>query len=194
MSKEEIEVFHANSREEWRSWLEKNHLKKDKVFLTKYKVHTKKPTLSHQDAMHEAICFGWIDTTAKRVDEDIWGTIFVKRNKNARWSSNTLKYAKQMIKEGKMMPAGLTAYKLGLKKPTIDHNIPKNHPTPKDLIKQLSKNKKALDNFNNLAQSCKHMHIVWVERAKLPETRKRRIHRVIEIMKKHKPIKRKGKY
>ncbi|MFH1290714.1 MAG: hypothetical protein ABIH92_04880, partial [Nanoarchaeota archaeon] len=77
--KEKTQTFHANTLKDWHNWLVKNHKKKDKIFMIKYKVHTKKPTLSHQEAMDEAICFGWIDTTAKRVNNDIWGTIFVKR-------------------------------------------------------------------------------------------------------------------
>jgi uncharacterized protein YdeI (YjbR/CyaY-like superfamily) len=157
--------------------------KKNIVILTKYKVHTKKPTFSHQDAMKEAICFGWIDATSKRINDNVWGVTFRKRGKNARWSNNTLKYAKQMIEQGKMTEAGMKAYELGKSKPTIDHNIPKDAPPPKDLLQALSKNKTALNNFQNLSRTYKHMYIVWVERAKLPETRKRRIKSVVERMK-----------
>jgi uncharacterized protein YdeI (YjbR/CyaY-like superfamily) len=189
----DIETFHAHNAAEWRSWLEKNHEKKTRVFLTKYKKHTNKPTLSHMDAMHEAICFGWIDTTAKRVDNDVWGTVFVRRGKNARWSNNTQKYAKQLIKEGRMTEAGMAAYEKGLKKPVIDLILPENH-VPKDLAVALKKNKIAREAFEKLAPSYRKTYVRWIERAKMKETRERRIHRVIEIMKKHKPIKRKGKY
>ena len=78
--------------------------------------------------MEEAICFGWIDTTIKRLDEDTYLRHFSRRNKNSKWSDNTLGYAKQLIKEKKMTPIGLEFYKEGLKKPTHDHGIPKNHP------------------------------------------------------------------
>jgi uncharacterized protein YdeI (YjbR/CyaY-like superfamily) len=98
-----------------------------------------------------------------------------------------------MIKEGRMTEAGMKAFQEGLKKPTIDHNIPKNAPPPKDLIKALSKNKKALEDFNSLAPSTRFMYIVWIERAKMKETRKRRIGKVVEMIKILKP-KKKGKY
>jgi len=189
-----IETFHANSLKEWRQWLQQKHKKKSIVILTKYKVHTKKPTFLHVDAIHEAICFGWIDTTAKRIDDDVWGVTFRKRGPNARWSNNTLRYAKEMISQGKMTPAGLAAYNLAKGKPTIDHGLPKDHPPPKDLIKALSKSKKALTNFNSLAPSMKFMYIVQIERAKLPETRKRRIKKTVDIMKSLEPKKKKGKY
>jgi uncharacterized protein YdeI (YjbR/CyaY-like superfamily) len=178
-----IETIHANSIKEWRSWLEKNHEKKNIVILTKYKKHTKKPTFSHQEAMHEAICFGWIDTTAKRISDEVWGVTFRKRTKNSRWSNNTLKYAEQMINQGKMTPAGFAAYRLGLSKPTIDLILPENH-MPQDLLKELNKKKNApaKENFDKLAPSYKKMYVRWIERAKLPETRKRRIKNVVERM------------
>lgn len=176
-----MKIFHANSLAEWRKWLEENAEKESRVFLTKYKKHTKRPTFSHQEAMHEAICFGWIDTTAKRVDEDVWGVNFVKRGENARWSKNTLKYARQMIRKGKMTPAGLKAYKHGLKKPPIDLDLPDNH-MPEDLIKSMKTNKVASANFEKLAPSYKKTYVRWIERAKMPETRARRIAKVVEWM------------
>ncbi|MFH1802274.1 MAG: YdeI/OmpD-associated family protein [archaeon] len=195
MPTEEIETFHANTLKDWHDWLVKNHEKKDKVFLTKYKVHTKKPTFSHLDAMHEAICFGWIDTTAKRVDENVWGTVFVKRGPNASWSNNTLSYAKQLIKDGRMMPQGLEAYNRAKDKPTTDHGIPKDAPPPTDLIKALSRYKQTKANWDSLAPSTRFMYTVWIERAKQTETRRRRIRGVVERMRQGVGVKkRQGKY
>src|SRR3989344_7228006 len=116
-----IKKFYAKTREDWRSLLQRNHEKGSKVGLIRYKKHTGKPSPTHQEAMHEAICFGWIDTTVNRIDDEKYMIKFSKRNKNGKWSDNTLRYAKQLIKEGKMSPQGLAAYKLGLSKPTHDH-------------------------------------------------------------------------
>jgi len=194
-NEEEIPTFHANTLEDWHNWLVKNHEKKSIVILTKYKIHTKKPTFSHMEAMHEAICFGWIDTTVKRVNDDVWGVTFRKRTKNARWSNNTLSYAKQLIKEGRMTEAGMAAYNLAKDKPTTDHGLPKDHPPQKDLIKALSQSKVAKTNWDNLAQSMKFMYIVWIERAKQTETRRRRIRGVVERMRQGIGVKkRQGKY
>ena len=111
-----IKKIHANSRQEWRKWLEKNHLKEDSVYLIRYKKHTGKPTLTPKEAMEEAICFGWIDTTVNRIDEERYAQRFVRRNKNSRWSNNTIKYAKRLMKERKMSPFGIKMFKEGLKK------------------------------------------------------------------------------
>ena len=64
----------AKNRKEWRAWLQKNHLKESRVTLVKWKRHTGKPALSHQESMEEAICFGWIDTIVKRIDDDTFCT------------------------------------------------------------------------------------------------------------------------
>ncbi|MFH1409329.1 MAG: YdeI/OmpD-associated family protein [Nanoarchaeota archaeon] len=179
---------YATTRKAWRAWLEKNHEKESAVHLVKYKKDTKKQSIPHRDAMHEAICFGWIDTTIKRLDDEKYLTTFVKRKENASWSKNTLGYAKQLIKEGNMTHAGMKAYERGLKKPPIDHGLPRNPKTPPDLRKELKKIN-AASLFKNLAPSTKRHSIYWIERAKRPETRKRRIELIArQAAKGQKPI------
>jgi len=177
---EVIKEFYAKSRKEWRNWLRRNHKKEKKVSLIKYKKHTGKPTLINKEAMEEAICFGWIDTTIKRLDGERYRQTFVKRNKNSRWSNNTLGYAKELMKQGNMSKQGIHYYELGLKKPTIDHGFPKNPEVPEDLKKALEKNKKAKENFYKFAPSNKRGYIYWVMRAKRPETREKRIKEIVK--------------
>src|SRR3989344_6503177 len=128
------------------------------------------------------ICFGWIDTIIKKIDNDTYSRCFVKRNKNSRWSNNTLSYAKQLVKEKKMTIHGLKMYEEGLKKPTIDHNLPRNPETPEDLKIQLKKHNLE-NNFNNLAPSSKRLFIYQIERAKRLETINKRINETIKSMK-----------
>lgn len=182
-NKEDIDSIYARNRREWREWLRKNYKKKNKVNLIKYKKHTGKPSLTAKEAMEEAICFGWIDTTIKKLDNERYRQTFVKRKKNARWSNNTISYAKKLIKERKMATAGLKVYNEGLKKPTIDHKRSKNPKTPEDLIKELNKNRKAKENFEKMAKSYKRFYIWWIEDAKKIETRKRRIKEVVKRIK-----------
>ncbi|MFH1588546.1 MAG: YdeI/OmpD-associated family protein [Candidatus Diapherotrites archaeon] len=186
MNTEEIKTIYAGTRKEWREWFKKNHSKEKKVYLIKFKKHTGKPSLNNKEAMYEAICFGWIDTTIKRIDEEKYKQCFVKRNKNSKWSNNTLSYAKKMIKEKKMTPAGLNAFKEGLKKPILDHNLPKNPEIPEALKKALEKNKKAKENFNKFAPSYKRFYIYGIELAKRPETKKKRINEVVKRAKENK--------
>ena len=176
--------FYAKSKNEWRNWLKKNHKKEDMICLIRYKRHTDKPSPSVREAMDEAICFGWIDTTVKRIDDERYSICYRRRKKNAKWSNATQSYAKRLIKEKKMTPAGLAAYKLGLKKPTIDLGLPKNAPTPIALKEALAKNKKAKEFWENLAPSYRKYSIHWLERAKLKETKQKRIRAIVEGCKK----------
>ena len=175
-------VFYAKTREDWRVWLKKNHKKEDKVGLIRYKKHTGKPSPIHREAREEAICFGWIDTTIKRIDDKKYVINFVKRSKNGRWSNNTLRYAKELEKQGKMFPAGLSAYKLGLSRPTHDFGIPVDPIIPSDLVEILSKTKTS-KNFDSFSQSYKRTLLRWLFRAKLSETRKKRIDAIVNFAK-----------
>lgn len=177
MSVPTITVF---TKGEFRSWLKKHHMSEHKVAVVVHKRHTGKPAPSHRELMEEAICFGWIDTTIERVDEDTYIRHFSKRTKNSRWSDNTLGYAKRLIKEGLMAPEGLRFYKMGLAKPTYDQGIPKNPDMPPELKKALAKNKVARKNFESFSPSVKRTYYRWLLGAKLPETKAKRVGRILD--------------
>jgi len=173
----EVEVF---KKEDFRKWLIKNHDKEDKVSIIVHKKHTGKKFPTHRELIEEAICFGWIDTTVKRLDEERYIRNFSKRNKNSKWSNNTIRYGKELIEQGRMTLAGLKFYEEGLKKPTHDAGIPKNPPMPEELKKALDKDLKAKENFNNFPASIKKMHYRWILRGKRKETRIKRINFIVE--------------
>ncbi len=84
----------AFNRNDFRKWLEENHNKETKVGIILHKRHTGKPAPTHQELIEEAICFGWIDTIIKKLDDDRYLRNFSRRNNNSKWSDNTLGYAK----------------------------------------------------------------------------------------------------
>ncbi len=181
----EVKQFYPEDLKEWRKWLEKNHLKENKIAVIRYKKHTGKNSPSHLELMHEAICFGWIDTTIKRLDDEKYLINFSKRNEKSRWSENTLSYAKNLIKEGKMVEHGMIHYKAGLKKPTLDSEVSKNPETPEDLKEELKKIK-LQEKFENFPKSYKRMYLRWIERAKMKETKKKRRREVVEGVRENK--------
>ncbi|PIN73510.1 hypothetical protein COV20_04780 [Candidatus Woesearchaeota archaeon CG10_big_fil_rev_8_21_14_0_10_45_16] len=183
-----MQTIHPKSKEEWRKWLEKNHLKEVKVCLLKHKKHTGKPTITNPEAMREAICFGWIDTTVKRIDEDTYCQFFAKRNHNSRWSNNTLRYAKELIKEKKMAPQGLKMYKEGLQKPTLDEDVPHTPEIQKELKVALEKNKEAAEKFDRLPPSRRKVYLRWIEKAKRDETRMKRVAMLVDALTKDKKL------
>lgn len=178
-----IKRFTAHTAKQWREWLRKNYRSEDKVYLIRYRKPTGKPTFNQRAAMDEAICFGWIDTTLNPVDEERYSVKFVKRNKNSRWSKATQSHARRLISSRKMTKAGLLAYEEGLKKPVIDHGLPRNPVVPEDLKKVLSRSKVATSNFENFAPSTKRYYIWGILRAVRPETRKKRIAEVYRYAK-----------
>ncbi|MEK6839729.1 MAG: YdeI/OmpD-associated family protein [Nanoarchaeota archaeon] len=174
------EFYYAKNREAWRAWLQKHQETKKRIYLIRYKKHTGQPTLSSREAMEEAICFGWIDTIVKRLDHEKFTQCFVSRTEKSRWSNNTLSYARRLIKEKRMTPRGLKFYTLGLRKPVIDHGLPRNPDLPKDLEHALNKDKKAKEHFLHFAPSYRRVYIYWIERAKRAETRQKRIKEVVK--------------
>jgi len=172
-----ITVF---NRDKFRNWLVKNHSKEDKVAVIVYRKHTGRSAPTHKELMEEAICYGWIDTTLKKLDDSRYVRHFSKRNKNSRWSDNTRRYAKELIEQKRMTSFGLKIYKEGLKKPTFDSEIPKNPPMPDELKNALGKNKKARENFGKFPPSTKKMMYRWILRAKREETIAKRVKIIVE--------------
>jgi uncharacterized protein YdeI (YjbR/CyaY-like superfamily) len=174
-----IEIF---DKKEFRNWLNKNHDKETKVGLIIHKKHTGENSPSHRELMEEAICFGWIDTIIKKLDEDKYIRFFSRRNKNSRWSYNTLGYAEELIKNKRMTSHGLKFYEQGKRKLPHDHGLEKNPNIPKELEEILNKNEKTKLAFERLAPSQKKMYLRWLLRAKRPETREKRVKQIVKVM------------
>lgn len=97
-------------------WFESNHKTQSRVEAKIYKKHTGYPVPSHNEQVRAAICYGWIDTKVKKIDEDTFMRVFVKRKANANWSTNTLRYAAELTEQGKMKPFGTEQYQRALDK------------------------------------------------------------------------------
>ncbi len=180
------ETLYLKNREQWRKWLEKNHEIKKEIWLIYYKKHTKKPTIPYDDAVEEALCYGWIDSTLKRVDEEKSAQRFTPRNLRSVWSQNNIKRVKKMIKEGKMKKSGIIKYEYGMKNNLQAPSTKDKIEIPDDLISALKKEKPAYDNFNNISKSYKLMYVHWINSAKKEETRKRRIKKAALLLKENK--------
>jgi len=169
-------------RAQWRRWLEKNHETATEIWVLAYKVHTGKKSVSYLDALEEAICFGWIDSRMRRIDDEKHAWRFAPRKPNSIWSLSNRKRAERLMMEGKMKPRGLTAVTAGKKSGQWDRAVaPSKPPTmPRDLKQALIKNEEAWKNFREFAKSYRTTYIYWVLSAKRDETRKKRIAVVVE--------------
>ena len=100
-------TFIASNREEWRKWLETHYDKEKLVWLVQFRKITGRKELSYDDAVEEAICFGWIDSFMKNINTDQYAQKFTPRQTDSKWSPTNLKRAAKMIRQGRMTPAGL---------------------------------------------------------------------------------------
>ena len=180
--------LYVTNREDWREWLEKNHITKKEIWLIYYKKHTGKPRIAYDDAVEEALCFGWIDSTVKRLDDEKYMQKFTPRRTKSIWSEINIKRAKKMVTQKRMTKAGLVLFKeVQKKKKGSKAKIVKMElTTPVDLNKELKKNKRAYVNFNNFAPGYKKLYIRWITDAKRKETRERRIKQVVQWAKQNK--------
>jgi len=99
----------VNGREEWRSWLEANHDREREIWLVFYRKATGKQTVSLPEAQDEALCFGWVDSIEKKLDEERYALRFTPRKKGSHWSEGNLSRARVLIAEGKMTVSGFVA-------------------------------------------------------------------------------------
>ena len=174
-------------RKEWRKWLGKNHKTSEGVWLRYYKKPSGKPRIPYVDAVEEALCFGWIDGKIKRINEDYYIQRFTPRRPGSRWSKYNIERIKKLTEQGLMNPAGLQAFKESVEKPHLVYNNRKDSipVIPDDLKSELKKNTTAFDNFSNFTQSSQRMYIDWLNSTKKPETRIRRISKIICLSEKN---------
>jgi uncharacterized protein YdeI (YjbR/CyaY-like superfamily) len=99
-----------HSRGDWRAWLEAHHATAENVWLVTYKKAARKPTISYEEAVEEALCFGWIDSKSKAVDDERTSMYFAPRKAKSNWTEGNVARVEKLIAEGKMAPAGLAAY------------------------------------------------------------------------------------
>ena len=104
-------TLYVTKRQQWRSWLEKNHKIEKEIWLVYYKKSTGKPTISYNDAVEEALCFGWIDSIEKGIDEEKFAGRFTPRKMKSNLSESNILRIRKLIKEGKMTDAGLLVVK-----------------------------------------------------------------------------------
>ena len=182
MEEKELETFCPASRQDWRAWLIKNHDCKQSVWLVYHKKNAGIPTVTYSDAVDEALCFGWIDSTRISLGSDQFRQFFCRRKPRSVWSKINKEKVRRLIEDGLMTPAGQAC---------IDNAIQNGSWTildeaeelivPADLQKQLRRHAGAVIYFERLSPSAKKAILQWLVLAKRPETRQRRIDEIATL-------------
>jgi len=177
--------LYISNRKEWRKWLKENHGNIKEVWLIYYKKHTGKLRIPYDDAVEEALCYGWIDSTVKRIDDEKYRQKFTPRNDKSNWSEHNKKRVAKMIKQGKMTKAGMDKINVAKENGKWNKKIEavKEFKMPSELSQILSANKKARDFFNELSPSNKKQYIGWIASAKKVETREKRAKVALKLLK-----------
>lgn len=181
-----VETFYPKSRKAWRNWLQRNHAKKEKLWLIIYRKESGKRGISYVEAVEEALCFGWIDSTANKRDHESSYLYFAKRSKRSNWSKLNKQRVKKLIKDGLMTQAGFDMIALAKKSGTwtaLDHV--EDLLIPDDLRKAFSKNKDAKKNFEAFSRSSQKIILGWIAGARRDETREKRIRETVSLASKN---------
>ena len=174
-----LETLEVRNRANWRSWLHKHHASEVEIWLVFNKRSTGLSSLSYDDAVEEALCFGWIDSIIKRLDDARYARKFTPRKPNSKWSTaNRRRYA-DLHKRGLLEAAGL---RLAPTNRSGDAPRPSTSALPPYIEKAIRANAYAWRYFLNLAPSYRRMYIGWIESAKREETRKKRISEALRLL------------
>jgi uncharacterized protein YdeI (YjbR/CyaY-like superfamily) len=167
----------ARTQAEWRRWLADHHAAESEVWLIFHKRHTDVPSVAYEDAVNEALCYGWVDSLIKRIDDDRYARKFTPRTEDSKWSTiNRQRYAR-LLAAGRLAPAGVR------RPPTArSGDAPRPQGTPDYLVKALRKVPAAWKSFEGLPPSHKRNYIAWIDSAKKEETKIGRIEKAIAML------------
>lgn len=177
---DQLETIYARDRQAWRQWLATHHRTSSGIWLVYYKVKSSQPSVLYSEAVKEALCFGWIDSKVKSLDTERYQQVFTPRKPKSVWSQLNKQYIEELIKHGLMTEAGL-----------VKINVAKQDGSwtaldavealivPTDLQQSLAANESAGRNFEAFGKSSKKNILFWIDSAKRPETRLRRIEQAV---------------
>ena len=182
-------MLYVTSREAWRTWLAKHHQSESAVWLVYYKKQTGRPRILYDDAVEEALCFGWIDSIVKRIDDAKFAQKFTPRKDCTKWSALNKRRVRKLIREGRMTEAGLAKIDV-----VALGDEPQAKPgkrklaLPRFVRQALMSNQRAWEHFQNLAPSYRRLYIAWIMDAKKKETRTRRLKEAVALLEQNKKL------
>jgi len=180
-----MKTIEVKNRSEWRAWLVANHGKEEKVWLVYYKDKTGKISIEYGDSVEEALCYGWVDSIIKKLDDMRYVRKFTPRRESSKWSPSNKKRVEKLIRDGVMTEYGLqkveAAKRIGnwdnpQKKPELTFDI------PAEFREALRKNNRAKKTFEKMAPTYQKQYLGWIEVAGLPEKREKRIKESVRLL------------
>lgn len=165
----------------WRAWLKKNHAAVSEIWIAYYKKDSGKVSVTYREALDEALCFGWIDSTVRRIDDEKFMQRYTPRRAGSIWSARNKSHVGRLIREGRMAPPGLAKVAAARRDGSWDKlfTIDIKPETPPDLLAELRNHPDVVPLWEKMPPSHKKMYSWWIIDAKKKETRSRRIQETI---------------
>ncbi len=184
-SKRQWKIVSPNNRAAWRQWLENNHASSASVWLVVNKKNSRVHGVSLNEAVEEALCFGWIDSKLNVLDAERFKLLFSPRKPKSTWSKNNKRKVDQLIRQGLMTRFGLEKIEAAKKDGSWGSlDSIEQLMVPADLQKALEENPTAKMNFSGYSISFKKRLLYWIQTAKRPETRLSRIRQTVAMAEK----------
>ncbi|MGD9701014.1 MAG: YdeI family protein [Acidimicrobiia bacterium] len=174
--------IHPATRHEWRAWLDAHHDTTAGVWVVQWRTATGKSRLAYDDVVEEALCFGWIDGRANKLDDERSMIMMTPRKPTSTWARSNKERVERLIAEGRVTDAGLRVIETAKANGSwtmlddVDALI-----VPEDLLAALSRDEQAQRHFDAFPPSAKKMILYWIKSAKRPETRQRRVTETVRL-------------
>jgi uncharacterized protein YdeI (YjbR/CyaY-like superfamily) len=183
ISRDAITPLFLASKAAWRRWLREHHVSQTEVWLAIQKKGSLIPGVTLDEAIEEALCFGWIDGKMFSRDEDCYVLRFTPRNPKSIWSASNKKRILELMKAGKMHAAGLATVSAARKSGAWSsaYSLKQDRALPADMKRALMKNATAWANFRGFPKGARNMFIIWVTGAKMEQTRLKRIEETVRM-------------
>jgi uncharacterized protein YdeI (YjbR/CyaY-like superfamily) len=180
------EEIYFKDKSEWRDWLLENHKSSEGVYLFFYKVSSSKESMRWEEAVKVALCFGWIDSVVKKIDDEKRKQLFTPRKLKSGWSKLNKEHIEKLIVNNLMHESGLEKIQIAKNNGswTISDDA-ENLIIRHDLKRKFDNNKIAFENFQAFSNSCKKAYLHWLYSAKRDETKKKRMIEVISLCEKN---------
>lgn len=171
-------TLYVTSREDWRKWLKKHSKTEKEIWLVYYRKQTGKPRIPYNDAVEEALCFGWIDSIVKNLDQERFAQRFSVRNPKSAYSQTNRERLRKLIEQGKVMKEVLV---------TLGDISAEKFEIPRDILQALKANKRAWSNFQAYSGSYQRIRIAYIDGARhRPDEFDKRLKHFIKMTEKNK--------
>jgi len=174
-----VKTFLARTPAQWRGWLDCHHDSESEIWLIFYKRHTGMISIAYKDALDEALCFGWVDSLVKRLDESRYAFKFTPRKPDSRWSDTNRKRYAELKAAGRLKPPGMS------RAPTDRRYDPQPRlplKVPRYIQIAVKKRPTAWRHFETLPPSHRRRYVGWIDSAKREETKARRLEEAIRLL------------